>query len=123
VVLFHPPQYRVTSEPGPFRKEEYQDPASPALTSNGYGAGYGGGIFQPANTPRPADEEAKDKTLQLIQKYGNTTGGGRTARVLPAKISFPEFGPSLFLVSELTAENHVPTIEISFQHEKKDGDK
>jgi hypothetical protein len=120
VLLFHPPQYRVSTEPGPFRKEEYQDPASPVLNAGGYGSVIGGINI---NGPRAADQEAKDKTLQLIQKYGSTTGGGRTARVLPAKISFPEFGPSLFLVSELTAEKHVPTIEISFQREKKDGEK
>ena len=34
---------------------------------------------------------------------------------------FPHFGPSIFLVSELTAENQTPAVEFDFQRERKKG--
>jgi hypothetical protein len=43
--------------------------------------------------------------------------------VLPIRVSVPGFGPSLFFVSELTAENQSPAIELNYQHEKKEGGK
>jgi len=36
-------------------------------------------------------------------------------------VSFPAFGPSLFLVSELTGENQSPSVILSFQRDKKAG--
>jgi hypothetical protein len=36
-------------------------------------------------------------------------------------VSFPAFGPSLFLVSELTSENQAPAVALSYQPEKKGG--
>jgi hypothetical protein len=36
---------------------------------------------------------------------------------------FPHFGPSIFLVSELTGENQTPTVEFDFQRDRKRGDK
>jgi hypothetical protein len=41
--------------------------------------------------------------------------------VLPVNVSFPAFGPSIFLVSELTSENQFPAAEFSFQRDKKGG--
>jgi hypothetical protein len=35
---------------------------------------------------------------------------------------FPHFGPSIFLVSELTGENQAPTIEFDFQRNRKRGE-
>jgi len=49
--------------------------------------------------------------------------GGRGAKVLPIRPSFPAFGPSIFLVSELTAENHAPALEFNYQRDKKEGGK
>jgi hypothetical protein len=41
--------------------------------------------------------------------------------ILPINVSFPAFGPSIFLVSELTSENQFPAAEFSFQREKTKG--
>ena len=45
------------------------------------------------------------------------------SRNLPLRVVFPHFGPSIFLVSELTGENQTPAIEIDFQRERKRGEK
>jgi hypothetical protein len=36
-------------------------------------------------------------------------------------VLFPAFGPSVFLVSELTSENQSPSAEFSIQHDRKAG--
>jgi hypothetical protein len=41
--------------------------------------------------------------------------------ILPINVAFPAFGPSIFLVSELTSENQFPAAEFNFQHDKKAG--
>jgi hypothetical protein len=46
----------------------------------------------------------------------------RPARNLPLRFAFPHFGPSIFLVSELTSENQVPTIELDFSRDRKRGE-
>jgi hypothetical protein len=41
--------------------------------------------------------------------------------ILPVRVSFPTFGPAIYLVSELTSENQSISAEISYQKEKKGG--
>jgi len=48
---------------------------------------------------------------------------GKRAGILPIHVSFPAFGPSLYLVSELTGENQAPSAGLTYQHEKKVGGK
>jgi hypothetical protein len=62
-------------------------------------------------------------TQTLVDNFKAKTLGGRGAKVLPIRPAFPAFGPSLFFVSELTAENHAPSLELSYQRDKKDGSK
>jgi len=40
---------------------------------------------------------------------------------LPLSVSFPAFGPSIFLVSELTGENQTPSTDLNYSKEKKAG--
>ncbi len=47
--------------------------------------------------------------------------GGKVTGIVPVSVSFPAFGPSIFLVSELTSENQFPAAEFSFQRDKKGG--
>ena len=47
--------------------------------------------------------------------------GARAKGILPIKVSFPAFGPSLFLVAELTSASQVPTSSLSYQRGKKGG--
>ena len=101
---------------GSFRVADYAEPESSALRSE---ATPSATEQQRAEGEIPADQaEAK----QLVAKVRNDTRGSRPARNLPLRVVFPHFGPSLFLVSELTAENQTPAVEFDFQRERKKGD-
>jgi hypothetical protein len=54
----------------------------------------------------------------LVARYRNDAGGRTVIGSLPVHVSFPAFGPSLFLASELTAEAHAPSIELAFKRVK-----
>ncbi len=62
-----------------------------------------------------------DATKKLEDKYHSSTAVGRVTGVLPLKVIFPAFGPSVFLVSELTSENQAPGADFSYQQDKKGG--
>ncbi|HET9283775.1 MAG TPA: hypothetical protein VFR24_17615 [Candidatus Angelobacter sp.] len=130
VLLYHPPLFKLTAEPGAFRVETYEAPASDVFRIT---AG-------PESTPidvesmgmaNKADRFSQNTngnlpqsaTQTLVDNYKTKSLGGRSAKVLPIRPEFPAFGPSLFFVSELTEENHAPLLELSYQREKKEGSK
>lgn len=145
MLLYYPPMFKVSAEPGTFRTEEYQNPISAALVPSppaspvavpgfSYG-GTAGGVFA-ANAARigPAqegdagqprnqsdDKEKKDSTQALLDTFRAKSSGGRVIGILPVTVDFPAFGPSVYLVSELTSENQSPIAEFSFQREKNGG--
>lgn len=116
LLLYHPPLFRLTTAPGPFRVGVYEDPSSAILA---------------ADANKDLESDVKEKTAgaaaaapPAVQGFADSfwsKSGAKTARVLPIKVTFPAFGPSVFLVSELTAENHAETIEFNYQHNKKAG--
>jgi hypothetical protein len=141
LLYYYPPLFKVTPEAsGSFRTQAYQDPISAALNKNvaakqpasthaalTYDTGYAisnltdqqkGGAIQIQNA-----EQAKKETQALVDKYRAKPQEGKRAGILPISLSFPTFGPSIFLVSELTAENLSPTVEISYEGNKKGGAK
>ncbi len=129
LLLYYPPMFRVTAEPGTFRAQEFQNPVSSALVSS---AGMIGGIAAPMGGPIPAKQygqliakaqpqDEKDATQALLDTFKAKSLGGRVTGILPVSVSFPAFGPSIFLVSELTSENQFPAAEFSFQRDKKGG--
>jgi hypothetical protein len=69
-------------------------------------------------------EATSNETQQLVSK---TLGGGKRAagpaRNLPLRVAFPHFGPSIFLISELTSESQTPVLELDFQRDKKRGER
>jgi hypothetical protein len=138
VLLYHAPQFKVTEEPGgAFRIEPYEQPFSPALSV----------AYPSSKTDGVRDEEALKSFLspptggitaaigtvginrvplpqneaKALEEFRKRSLGGKSAKVLPIRVSFPAFGASMFMVTELTAENHSPAIELSYQREKKDG--
>ena len=139
VLLYHPPLFKVSAEPGAFRLETYEAPASMVFTGEGTGGGIGGGAAAgtgagfSSNGLRGRGDKAVDgqnnndgpqsATQKLVDSFRSKSLGGRSAKVLPIRPAFPAFGPSLFFVSELTAENHAPALEFNYQRDKKEGSK
>src|SRR5467141_3055467 len=152
LLVYHPPLFKVTPEPGTFRIVAYVNPSSAALnppmplsspiggTRGGIGGGVAAGVGSDvamlemapsARVPEPdldvkdetKSKQAKAATLSLLDKFRADALAGKRAGILPIRVSFPAFGPSLFLVSELTAENQSPSAEITFQRDKKAGGK
>lgn len=146
MLVYYPPAFKVSAEAGTFRAQEYQIPSSeilefPSRTAFGVESGYGGGIYRLGGalgdgTPVSSDfdrleqfaklqeKEAKDKkdaTEALLENFRAKSVGGKVMGIVPVKVTFPAFGPSIFLVSELTSENQFPTAEFSFQRDKKGG--
>lgn len=146
VLFYYPPMFRVAAEPGTFRTQEYQGPISAALSTDesvtvaGYSAGATGGGTVVMNAPPPVaspqqsdrleqfaklqsndDKEKKDATQALLDSFKSKSMAGKVTGIVPVNIDFPAFGPSIYLVSELTSENQSPVAEFSFQHDKKGG--
>jgi hypothetical protein len=146
LLVYHPPLFKVTPEPGAFRTEPYENPISSALSasSSGFGVGAGSaggggtgivtGMTGSSAAPAPpaSDTDAKDETKSkraqaateaLLDKFRADSLAGKRAGILPIRVSFPSFGPSLYLVCELTGENKAPSAGLTYQHEKKAGGK
>ena len=144
LLVYYPPLFRATADQGgSFRAESYGDPLSPVLTANeqvgsGIAQGRSGApqiaadtaLMNPAAPPPPppgkgtsADggRDDKDATSALLDRYRTATYVGRATGVLPIRVGFPDFGPSIYLVSELTSENQAPSANLSYQPDKKAG--
>jgi hypothetical protein len=144
MLLYYPPLFRVNAEPGTFRTQEYQGPVSAALgpAENGSagapgfasGGAMGGVVAMNAPLPQAAmqeaegqlakqndDKEKKDSTQTLLDSFKAKSSGGKVTGILPVSVDFPAFGPSIYLVSELTSENQSPVAEFNFQREKNGG--
>jgi hypothetical protein len=150
LLVHYPPLFRAISETGSFRGENYADPISPVLANEAYGgyvagigsgeagrfvAGVASGVAAmngaaaapppapPGSTPGPRDDKdaRQAATNALLDKYRTATYVGRAAGVFPIRVSFPDFGPSIYLVSELTGENQAPAADLSYQPDKKGG--
>jgi hypothetical protein len=137
LLLYYPPLFRVSAEPGTFHMQAYQNPVSAALEPPSVGGSGGGigsgtvGLASPATAAKvgepqlydrlQVDMEKKDATQALLDTFKAKSMSGKVTGILPINVAFPAFGPSIFLVSELTSENQSPAAEFSFQHEKKAG--
>jgi hypothetical protein len=135
LLLYYPPLFRVSAEPGTFHTQEYQNPVSAVLEPPSGGAA--GGVMTATGGPvetrklgdrlqqfaqLQADEkEKKDATQALLDTFKAKSSARKVTGILPINVSFPAFGPSIFLVSELTSENQFPAAEFNFQRDKKAG--
>jgi hypothetical protein len=118
LLVHHPPLFRLSTVPGlsgSFRVTTYVEAESEALRSRQ-------SSFYSTLSPGRA-EEMPDATKQLVSKLPNAKHSARPARNLPLRFAFPHFGPSIFLVSELTSENQTPTIELDFSRDRKRGER
>ena len=59
--------------------------------------------------------EDDSKALQvLVDKFEKEAGRTRQGS-LPIDVMFPDFGPSIFLAAELTAERQPPLLDIEYR--------
>jgi hypothetical protein len=106
--LHHSPRFRVALQPGTFRSEEDPGPFAAALRSPSAGP-----VAVQAGT---AARDAQESKLQvLVDRFRNEAGGRTVVGALPVHVTFPQFGPSVFLATELTAESNAPSIELAFR--------
>ncbi|HEX2271939.1 MAG TPA: hypothetical protein VHH35_20515 [Pyrinomonadaceae bacterium] len=113
LLLHHPPLFRLAPVPassGSFRVATYVAPESIALRSNTSAIG----------SPSPA-QVRPGVPEHLVSKLPPAKQSARPARNLPLRLVFPHFGPSIFLVSELTSENQTPAVEFDFSRDRKRG--
>jgi hypothetical protein len=141
--VFYPPQFRLSAEAGSFHSQDYADPLSAvlsaeieeppvdsAVTTNGASMEFRSAL---QTAPGVAMDEstglaqkstaAKQAAQTLVDKFHATEKGSRASGILPVRINLPAFGPSLYLVSELTSENQSPSAEFNYQQDKKAGGK
>jgi hypothetical protein len=114
LLVHHPPLFRLSAVPGlsgSFRVTPFTEAESEALRSNP--------LSFRANASQPAEDLPSTITQQLVSKLPAAKHSARPARNLPLRFAFPHFGPSIFLVSELTSENQVPAIELDFSRDRK----
>jgi hypothetical protein len=117
LLLHYSPLFQVTPTPGSFRVAPFEPPVSPVLRST---------TGQREETRRPTAADASANTAasqEMVSRLQQSARPPRPARNLPIRIAFPSFGPSVFLVSELTSENQTPVLELDFQRSKKRGER
>src|ERR1700747_2288694 len=141
--VFYPPQFRLSTETGSFHSQDYANPLSavllaeseePAVDSvvptSGTGMEFrlvaqvapGVAMDESAGLAQKS-AEAKQAAQTLVDKFHASEKGSRASGILPVRIKLPAFGPSLFLVSELTSENQSSSAEFNYQQDKKAGGK
>ena len=114
LLVHHPPLFRVTPAAGlsgSFRLATYQVAETSALRT---------GSSSTATAPVPPQSNASDSTQAMVSRLRDTPSG-RPMRNLPLRVVFPHFGPSIFLVAELTSESQTPLVEFDFQRDRKRG--
>jgi hypothetical protein len=137
--VFYPPQFRVSTEAGSFHLENYANPVSSVLTAEVAEPAVDsvvpdGPVSWPELTAPAApvgaagmavtdqkSEAGKRSAQTLVEKFHASESGRRATGILPLRITLPAFGPSLYLVAELTGENQVPSVDFIYQQEKKAG--
>jgi hypothetical protein len=142
--VFYPPQFRLSAETGSFHSQDYANPLSAVLLTESEEpavdsvvptssagmefrsaivlAGPGAATDESAGLAQKS-AEAKQAAQTLVDKFHASEKGSRASGILPVRINLPAFGPSLFLVSELTSENQSPSAEFNYQQDKKAGGK
>jgi hypothetical protein len=114
LVLYYPPLFRVSAEPGAFRAQPYEGPASAILTG-------GAATSAPVAAEVQETSPAQSATQALVDRYRARSDTRKTAEAVPIRVSFPSVGPSMFLVSELTGESKEAVVDLSYQKDGKGG--
>lgn len=113
LLVHHPPLFHLAPVPGisgSFRVAPYEISTAGPLQPRDFSS----------NSSQAMSAEVPGAPPPLVSKLRDTK---RTtpARNLPLRVAFPHFGPSIFMVAELTSENQTPVVELDFQRDKKRG--
>jgi hypothetical protein len=104
--LHFPPRFRVELQPGTFRAAQDNGAWAEALRA--------ADIARPAPPPPQASPAPPDAGLQgLVDRFRNEARERTVVGALPVDVPFPEFGPSIFLAAELTAEARPPVVDLA----------
>jgi hypothetical protein len=106
--FYYSPRFRVNLQPGAFRVEDDPGPFAEALRHP---------VGPPAAAKAVPDRGAAGLQA-LVDRFTAESGGRTVVGVLPVHVSFPMFGPSMFVASELTAEAESPSLELGFNRAK-----
>jgi hypothetical protein len=102
VELYYSPRFRVELEAGRFRLEPNLAPFDHVIrATSGGGAGT---AFR--------EQSAAQGLQTLVDRFKKDAGGLTVVGTLPVSVSFPVFGPSLFLAAELTAEQQATWVDL-----------
>jgi hypothetical protein len=115
LTVHYSPRFKLEPQPGAFRLTDDIGPFADALRGPPVAP-----PPAPAASPalRRANEPSNAALQALIDRFQNGVGGGRFVGPLPVAVSFPQFGRSLFLASELLAEGTFPSVELAFRRAK-----
>jgi hypothetical protein len=104
--LHYSPRFNVEAQPGSFRVEADPGPFAEALRTPS---------FRIAVQQGDREARAASGLQALVDRFKNESAGRTVTGSLPVRVVFPEFGPSIFLASELTAEFRSPFVELAFK--------
>jgi len=125
LLVYYPPLYKLAAEPGVFREQTYSEPVSSALTIPSIEArtrsGTGEYLEQDVQQANEVNADKRDDGTRQKTAFFAKTQGVRARGILPIRVSFPVFGPSVFLAAQLTSASQTPSATLNYQQDKKGG--
>ena len=111
--LLHSPRFHIDTRPGMFRREQDRGPWHTVLRSTSVPVE----VAELRQGPRVAAEGDGSKDFDaLVDRFKKEAGRTRTGTI-PIRVEFPEFGPSIFLAAELTAEMRPPSLDLKYRRD------
>jgi hypothetical protein len=120
LLMYYPPLFKITAEPGVFREQTYAAPVSAALTTPPIDKD---ALSQSAQqeVQNGLNFDKRDDETRRKSAFFAKTQGVRARGILPIRVAFPAFGPSVFLTAQLTSAGQAPSASFNYQHDKKGG--
>jgi hypothetical protein len=109
VLLHYSPRFSIAPQPGSMRVESDPGPFAEALRK------------PPVSAARPSTASARSASASetagaglqtLVDRYQSEAGVRTVVGSLPVTVTFPSYGPVVFLASELTAEGRAPSVDL-----------
>lgn len=115
ITLHFSPRFHIELLPGTFRPDVDTGPVAGALRFAASPPPPPPASMPSRDSVIPRDQRAQSTLQDLVERFRNEAAGKSIAGIVPVRVMFPTFGPSIFLRSELTAESQTPVIELEFE--------